>query len=277
LEPELEALEASGAPPARLRVGARRLADRAVGFAGFGPGGAGAAARRQEPGHGVTLVLQPNRRALPVFAVMFGTLCLALAGGMLDNAAFVARYAAAVLPLFLLLAAMGIDVLTRRRIVAGMLAVVCLAGLLTGLGNNHLQRTQATQIAQVLDAEAQPGDLVVYCPDQLGPAVSRLVTVRGLQQLTFPRAIGPQRIDWIDYRQVIDHTNVEAFAQDMLSQLQPGHTLWLVWRNGYSPFGGDCGELAAWLSLLQGQGTTLVGADPSYLYEYENLVRYPVG
>ena len=261
--------------PVRLRV--RRMADRIVGFAGFGPGGAGAAARHQEPGHGVTLVLQPNRRALPVFAVMLGTLCLALVGGMIDNAAFVARYAAAVLPLFLLVAAMGIDVLTRRRIVAGTLAVVCLAGLLTGFGNNGLQRTQAVQIAQVLNAEAQPGDLVVYCPDQLGPAVSRLVAVPGLQQLTFPRAIGPQRVDWINYRQVIQHTNVQAFAQDMLSQLQPGHTLWLVWRNGYSPFGGDCGQLASWLSLLQGQGTTLVGADPSYLYEYENLVRYPVG
>lgn len=276
---DLEAISHLDEAPAPLTVRERatRLADRAVGFAGFGPGGAGAAARRQQPGEGVTLVLQPNRRALPVFAVLLGTLLLAVAGGMLDNAAFVARYTAAVFPLFVLLVAMGIDVLTRRRLVVGTLSVVCIAGLFTAVANNSQGRTQAAQIAQVLNAEAQPGDLVVYCPDQLGPDVSRLVQVPGLEQLTFPRAIGPQRVDWIDYRQAVAGTNVEAFAQDMIADLQPGHTIWLVWRNGYKPFGGDCGDLASWLSLKQGQGTTVVSADPSYLYEYANLVRYPVG
>ena len=259
-----------------VRQRAVRLVDRAVGFAGFGPGGAGAA-RRRDRDEGVTLVLQPNRRALPIFAVLLGTLLLALAGAVIDNAAFVARYTAAVLPLFVLLVAMGIEVLTRRRLVIGMLSVVCVAGLLTAVGNNSQGRSQAAQVAQVLDAEAQPGDLVVYCPDQLGPAVSRLVHVPGLEQLTFPRAIGPQRVEWIDYRTVVQGTNVEAFAQNMLADLQPGHTLWLVWRNGYAPFGGDCGDLASWFSLKQGQGTTMVTANPSYLYEYENLVRYPVG
>jgi hypothetical protein len=50
--------------------------------------------------------------------------------------------------------------------------------------------------------------------------------------------------------------------------------LWLVWRDGYPAFGGDCGDLQSWLSLLQGQGSTLVRANPSF-YEFENLTRYP--
>lgn len=261
--------------PATFRQRLVRLADRVVGFVGFGPGGAGSPERTSS--EGVSLVLAPNRKAMPLLAVFLGTLLLALAGGIIDDAAFVARYTAAVLPLFLLIVALGLDVLTRRRLVHGTLALLCVAGLVTAFGNNSQPRTQAVQIAQVLNAEAQPGDLVVYCPDQLGPAVSRLVRVPGLEQLTFPRAIGPQRVDWIDYRKVVEGTDVEAFAQDMLATLQPGHTLWLVWRNGYAPFGGDCGDLASWFSLRQGQGTTVVRANPSFLYEHENLVRYPVG
>jgi mannosyltransferase len=252
-----------------------RTADRLVGFAGFGPGGAGSSGRSTS--EGVALVLAPNRRAMPLLAVFLGTLLLALAGGILDDAAFVARYTAAVLPLFVLIVALGVDVLTRRRLVTGAVALLCVAGLVTAVGNNSQPRTQAVQVAQVLNAEARPGDLVVYCPDQLGPAVSRLVRVPDLEQLTFPRAIGPERVDWVDYRKVVEGADVEAFAQDMLATLQPGHTLWLVWRNGYAPFGGDCGDLASWFSLLRGQGTTVVQADPSFLYEHENLVRYPVG
>lgn len=255
-----------------LRARLRAAQDRAVGFAGFGPGGAGAPRREQ----GITLVLQPNRRALPVFGVLLGTLVVAVIGGVAVNAAFVARYAAVVLPLFLMLVALGLGVLSRPRLVTGTLAVISVAGLLTGLGNNAAPRTQAVQVAQVLNAQAQPGDLVVFCPDQLGPAVNRLVTVPGLTELTFPRAIGPQRVDWVDYKKVIGRTNVEAFAQDMRAALPPGKTLWLVWRNGYPGLGGDCGALATWLDLFQGQGATVVNANASF-YEYENLTRYPTG
>ena len=55
----------------------------------------------------------------------------------------------------------------------------------------------------MLNVQAQPGDLVVYCPDQLGPAVDRLLRVQGVTEITFPRAIGPQRVDWVDYKKVI--------------------------------------------------------------------------
>jgi len=260
--------------PRGARAGMRAVGDRVVGFAGFGPGGAGAAARREEGGGGIGLVLQPNRRAMPIFGVFAGTLVAAVVGGVIVNAAFVARYAAVVLPLFLLLVGLGVALLSRPRLVAGTLGVLCLAGLLTGYGNNSQLRTEAGKVAGVLNVEARPGDLVLFCPDQLGPAVNRLVHVPGLTELTFPRAIGPQRVDWVNYRQVIDHTNVEDFAQEMLADVAPGHTIWLVWQNGYPGFGGDCGELANWLSLLKGQGTTVLTPTPG-TYETENLTKYP--
>jgi hypothetical protein len=270
----LEADPVAHSALARTRARTRLWADRAVGFAGFGPGGAGASARRVQPGRGVTLVLQPNRRALPLAGVLVGTLILAVVAGAVAQAAFVARYAAAVLPLFLLLVALGVGVLGRRRLVGGALGVLCVAGLLTGLGNNVEPRSQAVQVAQVLDADARPGDMVVYCPDQLGPAVDRLLSVPAVTELTFPRAIGPQRVDWVNYKATIAATNVETFAQDMIARLAPGHTLYLVWNNSYPGLGASCGNLQSWFSLLLGQGAPMV-QDNKMFYENENLTRYP--
>jgi mannosyltransferase len=224
--------------------------------------------------HQVTLDLRTRPAARPLVAVVVGTLAIAVIGGALANAAFVPRYTAVVFPLFLLVAALGFTVFADRRMVAGLLGVASLAGVLTGFGNNQQQRTQAVQVAAVLNTQAQPGDEVVYCPDQLGPAVDRLLTVPDLTQLTFPRAIGPARVDWVDYKQVIDHTDVGSFAQEMLSRLPAGRTLWLVYRNGYPGFGGDCGYLDAWLNLLRPSGETVVASN-SHFFEFENLVRFP--
>jgi mannosyltransferase len=270
------ALIASGLELAPRRLKARVVAgiDRAVGFVGFGPGGAGASARRRQPGRGVTLVLQPNARALPVAGVLIGTLLLAVVAGAVAQAAFVARYTAVVLPLFLLLTALGVGVLGRRRLVGGVLAVLCVAGLLTGLGNNGQARTQAGVVAAVLNVDARPDDMVVYCPDQLGPAVDRLLVVPAVTELTFPRAIGAQRVDWVNYRATIDRTDVETFAQEMIARLAPGHTMFLVWSDGYPGLGSSCGNLQSWLALLLGQGAVLVHQKRSF-YENENLTRYP--
>jgi mannosyltransferase len=116
--------------------------------------------------------------------------------------------------------------------------------------------------------------VVVYCPDQLGPAVDRLLRVPGVTQLTFPRAIGPGRVDWVDYTSVIARTDVDLFAQRALARLPAGHVLWLVWRDGYPGLGQDCGYLRSWFDLLRPSGVTLVHQNGSTFYEYENLVRY---
>lgn len=222
----------------------------------------------------VTIVTRPNRRLAGLTAVMIGTLVLAVLAGALANAAFLNRYTAVTIPLFFIVVGVGVTVLTRARIVLAVMLVVSLAGLLTGYHENHGQRTQAVQVAQILNAEAQPGDLVVYCPDQLGPAVDRLLTVPGVTELTFPRAIGPSRVDWVNYRQVIDETNVQTFAQQMLGRLGAGHALWVVEKDGYPGFGDDCSTLVSWFNLLRPTGDMLIHQNNFY-YENENLIRYP--
>lgn len=230
---------------------------------------------RQVPaGPAVVIELKPRPGMGPLVAIAIATLVLAVALGMVANAAFVARYTAVVLPLYLLVTATGMAVIPGRRFRTGCIAVLCLAGLLTGQTENAQQRTQAVQVAAILNAQAQPGDMVVYCPDQLGPAVDRLLKVPGVTQITFPRAIGPQRVNWVDYKKTIERTDVSRFAQSALSRVPSGRTLWLVWRDGYPGFGGDCGYLKSWLDFPNNQGVQLVHANGNKYYEYENLTRY---
>lgn len=230
--------------------------------------------RRVPAGPAVVIELSPRPGMAPMVGVGVATLIVAVALGAVANAAFVARYTAVVLPIFLLVMSAGVAVIPGARFRAGCVAVLVLAGILTGQSENSQQRTQAVQVAAVLNAQAQPGDLVVYCPDQLGPAVDRLLTVPGVQEITFPRATGPQRVDWVDYKKVIADTNVSQFTQDALARVSGNHTVWLVWRDGYPGVGGDCGYLKGWLDLFRQSGVTLVHADSATYYEYENLTRY---
>ncbi len=226
-----------------------------------------------DTGRALMLELHPRPHIAPLVGVTVGTLILAVLLSAMAHAAFVARYAAVVLPLFLLVVATGVSVLPGRRFRAGALAVLVLTGLFAGKDANTQPRTEAAHVTAVLNVQAQPGDLVVYCPDQLGPAVDRLLRVKGVTEITFPRAVGPQRVDWVDYKKVIAATDVGAFAQAALARYGTGHTVWLVWKDGYPGLGGDCGYLKSWLDMLRGPGTTAVSANGNF-YENENLVRY---
>jgi hypothetical protein len=230
--------------------------------------------RRVPAGPAVVIEARPRPGMAPLASIAVGTVGLAVILGVVANVAFVARYTAVILPLFLLVISTGVAVLPGRRFRTGCMAVLCLAGLLTGQSANDQARTQAVQAAAVLNAQARAGDLVIYCPDQLGPAVSRLIKVQGLVQITFPRDVGPQRVDWVDYKRVIDGTDVSQFAQKALTRLPAGLTLWLVWTDGYSGFGEDCGYLKSWMDLFRHTGVTLVQKNKSVYYEYENLTRY---
>ena len=93
-------------------------------------------------------------------------------------------------------------------------------------------RTQAGQVAAVLRADAQPGDLVVYCPDQLGPAVHRLVPP-GLDEVDVSRRSGrPAFVDWVDYTTRLARADPQAFAREALARAG-NHTLWFVTSPGY--------------------------------------------
>jgi mannosyltransferase len=105
----------------------------------------------------------------------------------------------------------------------------------------------------VLRREAKPGDVVVYCPDQVGPAVHRLAP-GGLDEVVYPSFAGPERIDWVDYKQRLAAANPPTFARAALARAG-SHTLWYVSAPGYITHTGTCetlsNDLAAARTRLQ--------------------------
>jgi mannosyltransferase len=221
----------------------------------------------------VLLHLRTRRRVRPVAWVFAGTLTFAVLAGAIAQAAFVGRYTAVVFPLFILLGGLGACVFLDRRVMAGVLTVTALFGLIVGIGANATDRTQAGSVASVINKDANPGDLVVYCPDQLGPAAARLIHAP-VDQATFPHATPPQRVNWVDYRQVIADTDVVQFGQDMVSRAGGGHALWYVWAN-YAGTDHKCDTLLNLFQALRPNGIFRVHATHNTSYEYDNLVRFP--
>jgi uncharacterized membrane protein len=182
-------------------------------------------------------------RETRVMAILFGVgLVVALTLNYLAGGAFQTRYSAIVFPFFILLVARGFTLLTDPRILTVVLGVAFVLGFYGGYRNLTTQRTQAPEVAAVLRREAKPGDVVVYCPDQLGPAVHRLAP-RGLDEVVYPSFAGPARIDWVDYKKRLAQANIAAFAHEALERAR-GRTLWFVSAPGYITHMGTCEALS---------------------------------
>jgi hypothetical protein len=190
----------------------------------------------------IDLVGREPGRTLAVLT--FGGLLLAVAVSDLTGQAYVPRYASIVFPGVLLLIAVGVASFGDARLRLAALVVMSAIGVLGIQPVVAFERTQAASVARHLRAEAQPGDVVAYCPDQLGPSVSRLLPADlGLTQLTYPRAADPRFVNWVDYRATIRSTDVLPFAQMLLQRAGAAHNVWLVWSTGYRSYGHRCEQL----------------------------------
>ena len=230
-------------------------------LAGLGATAVAASGTRVE----VDLRGHPPGRGLAVAAA--GTLLLALAVGRVTGAAFAARYTSVAFPVFLLLAAVGLARLPPR-FRTPVLVVAVLAGLAGAVANvANVGKTQAPVLAQALRAQALPGDLVVYCPDQLGPATSRLLP-GDMRQEVYPSGGRPDRVDWVDYTDRNRRADPDAYVR-ALSRRAEGRAVWLVSRDGYRTYEGQCEGLVTALTALRGQPLTLVEADRLYFEQAE--------
>ena len=109
-------------------------------------------------GHRIELDLRTRRPSRALAIATAGTLALAIAVGLVTRSAFQGRYAAIVLPSFLLLAVLGMATLADRRVRTGVLAVAVALGLAASASNVTTNRTQAGQVAAAINAAAKPGD-----------------------------------------------------------------------------------------------------------------------
>ena len=190
----------------------------------------------------IELDIRTQRGVRPLVFVFAAGLVVALTLNYLGGGAFQSRYSAIVFPFYVILVARGLTTLRDPRVLAVVAAVMVLLGFAGGVRNVVTQRTQAGTVAAILRNEAKPGDAVVYCPDQVGPAVARLAP-KGLDQFVYPSFDPPQFIDWVDYKKHLAEANLSEFAQQALARAK-GHTLWYVSAPGYTTHKGTCEALS---------------------------------
>ncbi|HUW03837.1 MAG TPA: glycosyltransferase family 39 protein [Acidimicrobiales bacterium] len=206
-------------------------------------------------------------------AVVAGlTLAVGVGTGYLAGATFAGRYSAAFLPFVFVVAGIGLirlPSLIVRDVVACVLVVAALGG---AYRNVTEERTQGEQLADAIDAEAASDDLVVFCPDQLGPSVDRSLDVPE-QRVVFPTFDGPERIDWVDYAERNESADVAAFARGVLDRAGEGD-VWLVWSADYLTLQQACPGLVSALGS-QRAGFEVVPNGGSAFFEHAALWRFP--
>ncbi len=201
------------------------------------------------------------------------TLAFGVAAGYAANSTFASRYAAVVFPLVVVSAGVGVSRFADRRVAAGLLAGALVLGGVGAYRNVTTDRTQAGVVVAALDAQAQPGDTVVYCPDQLGPACSRHLR-SGLTLVVYPTLAPPDRVDWRDYEARNAAADPSAVAAQILERTPPDRAIWLVWSAGYRTFGTQCEELAAQLQAARSPGVPVVVDDGRSYFEHAWLLRF---
>lgn len=189
----------------------------------------------------VTLDLRTRPEGRPFAILIVGTLAIACVVGYATGATYATRYASVFFPFVVLLAALGLDRLRSRPTVVGALGVLLLLGGIGGVRNVVTDRTDARRSVTAIQADGLPGDWVVYCPDQLGPATSRLLGP-GFEQVTYPSFGAPQRVDWVDYKERLAEASPGRFGAELLRRAQ-GHKVFLVYSPTYTTHKKICPEL----------------------------------
>ncbi|MEZ5261336.1 MAG: glycosyltransferase family 39 protein [Acidimicrobiales bacterium] len=227
---------------------------------------------------GADRLLGPRCAAAPLLGFVGGLAAvIAVAGAMQSGSALAGRYTSVLLPLFVSLIALG---LARLRAVAVTMAVVVvvLAALSATLVVREIRsvRTPGRDIATTLATSARPGDVVLFCPDQLGPATVRELDhqgVTGLQLGTFPDWSDPGRVDWIDYTHRYESAVPAAFAEDAVRRAGEAR-VWLVWSAGYPPTQPGCRALRSALRELRPAEAVVLPDRPGVHLDHGALLSY---
>ncbi len=196
-------------------------------------------------------------------------LTLAIGGGvaLVTAGAFEARYSAVVVGFLLVLAARGIAMLpSRPRLV--VLVLVTAFGLAVSVDEARRDRTQGADVAALIDEGFEAGDVVAFCPDQVGPATLRSIS-GSPDSFAYPRGDG-RFVDWQNYAETIANTGVGGFVSEVLDE-SGDHNVWLVSGFGYKGFGNRCETMVNELGRTH-QAQRLLA--PSEVFEPMLLTRF---
>jgi hypothetical protein len=218
----------------------------------------------------IELDLRTRREARIPAAVLGSTIAVAALIGLTTHSTFASRYGSVFFPFFILLVALGLDHV-NGKVTRNVTLVVFVVLSMVGLGVVFTDaRSQARVVADAIAAQHQPNAIVVTCPDQLGPSLSRAVDGRW-PVLTYPRFGAPQRVDWVDYAERNSHNDPKAFAAALLERAGD-RPIYTVMNNGYRTLGNQCAQVVGALSAARPtrlivQGDTNKFYEPMSLYE----------
>jgi mannosyltransferase len=221
----------------------------------------------------VELDLRTRRWVRYEGVVVASTLAIGAAVGLVTASTYATRYSAGIYPLFALLIAAGLACLRSPKALTAALATFLALCLLGAYWNVTYPRTQARVDDQAINQVAQTGDLVIFCPDQLGPAFSRSLRP-GLDEAVYPTLAPPERVDWVDYAARNAAANPAKVAEEILARAG-SHRILLVWQGGYRTFGLQCETLFNVLSAARPGGKTLVASGGDAYYEPAAVVSFP--
>jgi len=227
--------------------------------------GRGVDARRVE----LDLGTQPDMRMPAIVAGL--TLALGALAGYAAQSTYAARYASVLFPFVLLVVAAGVIRFTGTLARSLVLATVVGFSLI-GLGANVLvPRTQAEDIGEAVRARYTPEDLVVICPDQLGPSTSRDLP-EDLRQVVYPTLEPPDRVDWVDYAERNERADPEAIGEEILRLADGDAAIWLVASGDYRTLEGQCERLHS--ALVAGRlSEPVIAENPDEFFEHASLHR----
>ena len=218
----------------------------------------------------IDLDLHTRPEARPEVFVVLATLVIATVASYASSAAFASRYTAVIFPLVLLLCGLGLAAFADAKVRVGILVVLSLFGLVGMSRNERGERTQNGHLAAYIVKQGGPGDVVAFCPDQLGPSTMRHIpsTFRGM---AFPNGSDPHLVDWVDYAKRQKAGSPKAFAA-LIDKAGGDHTVWLVWADGYRTLDSKCRRTAIDLRKLRPGGRAVRAQgqqfEHAWLYQY---------
>jgi mannosyltransferase len=208
------------------------------------------------------------------------TLAAGTMAGVVGGTAFATRYTLVVVPIVVVLLGVGVAVVDHRMVRIALF-VVLLAGGGVGFAQDMVRdRSQMGEIAGAIAAEATAGDVVVYCPDQLGPSGDRALRAElgddagGVVQVVVPTLADPKLVDWVDYagrNATIEPARVVNRIVDLAG---PDSSVFLVWNGAYRTYEGVCEEIIAGLIPLYPSVSELVADGPKDHYEHAAVIRF---
>ena len=200
------------------------------------------------------------------------TLVVGLSAAYVSSTTYEGRYGAVVFGLFVLVAARGVTVFADARVRTGLLVIAVVLGLGVGAQHGAEARTQADEAAAAIHEHATSEDVVVYCPDQLGPGMARLLDGQELDQVTFPDLDPPELVNWVDYADRYAGADSNAFVDAIVARAGD-RTIWLVTSSGYQHTDGPCGAVELRLSQSRPSVEPFVLQDTDLL-EHHTVSRF---